>query len=71
MQPLVAAPKKPKEGDSQTGPSCIDGLWEIIRQSEALITHTPQVLALAMQALATLWQVSMSVHAAEAVSHGC
>ena len=42
------------------GATCLDGLWEILKHSEELRMRQPQVLGLAMQALAAMWQVCLS-----------
>ena len=58
---FTAAPKGKHRGKKQTGPSCLDGLCKILQHAAGLRTDQPQVLATAMQVLATMWQVGLAV----------
>lgn len=53
----ASKPNKKQAAKCNARPTCLDGLWQILKCAEELRNQQPQVLALAVQALATMWQV--------------
>lgn len=52
-----AAAVHPLKPSSQEDPSCVDGLCEILQNSQELCKEQPEVLAHALHVVSVMWQV--------------
>lgn len=51
--------------------SCLDGLWEALQAGPLLRSQQPAVLAHALRALLTMWQVTQKTQPRKSQYHVC